>query len=89
MKHGNENNKKIGIMRKFFEIYVLISILAKWSLPKAKCDRVFMKVILTHLMIAVYYFQFQSRALSSFLEWCVLIDENRPRYEVRRVFHQF
>ena len=44
---------------------------------------------LIRLMTAVQCFQIQHRTLSSFSEWYILVDESRPRCEVRRrVFQQ-
>ena len=46
-------------------------------------------VTLICFMIAVYCFQFQKRALSSFSEWCNLMDACRSRREFWRVFQLF
>ena len=48
-----------------------------------------MKTTLTHLMIAVYCFQFKNTKLSSFLEWCVLMEKYRPGFEVWKVYKYF
>ena len=48
------------------------------KLQKLKSGCIEMKMTFTNLMIAVHYVQFQNIALSSSLEWHVLMDEIRP-----------